>query len=146
MFIPDKFQLYEFLPKEFYETYYPIHGEKLWMMFDYRIKYSMDRIRKRYDCPFVMNDWKWGGNNQYRGWRPFDCKIGALISQHKWARASDSKPVGEITAGDIRKDIFADPWHEDFKFITRIEMDKTWLHIDCGDHPKEVFGIKKIYV
>jgi hypothetical protein len=146
MLKPEGFELYEWLPKDFYKKYYPVHGEKLWMMFDRRIKYSMDRIRKRYKCSFVMNDWKWGGKNQYRGWRPMDCETGAFSSQHKFGRGGDSKPVSKIiTAEKIRQDILADPWHDDFKFITRIEMKTLWLHIDCGDHNKLLYGILKVY-
>lgn len=146
MLKPEGFELYEWLPKDFYKQYYPIYGEKLWFMFDRGIKYSMDRIRKRYNCPFVMNDWYWGGRNHFRGWRPMDCGVGAFVSQHKFGRAADSKPVGKITIEEIRKDIIAEPWHDDFKYITRIEMDISWLHIDCGDHPKKLLGIKQIYI
>ena len=145
MLKPSGFELYEWLPKDFYEKYYPIYREKLWYMFDRGIKFSMQSIRRRYGCSFVMNDWIWGGRNHLRGWRPMDCETGAFVGQHKFGRAADSKPVSEITVEEIRKDILANPDHEDFKYITRIEMNVSWLHIDCGDHPKKLLGIKKIY-
>jgi len=143
MFIPDGFELYELFPKNFYlEHYRPANIPKMWNVFDYRLKYTMDRLRKRYG-PLVANDWYWGGVNQYRGWRPTDCIVGADFSQHKYGRAIDLKTTKKTdgTVFTIRDDIN----HEDFKYITCVEMNITWLHIDVRDYNKEKFGILKVY-
>jgi len=147
MFIPGGFELYELFPKAFYEdNFSPRNIPKLWGVFDYRLKYTMDRLRVRYG-PLVANDWYWGGVNQYRGWRPTDCIIGAKFSQHKYGRAVDLKTGrgSKKTVQEIRGDILKDPFNEDFKYITCLEMNITWLHFDIRDYNKEKFGILKVY-
>jgi hypothetical protein len=138
MYIPKYFKLYELLPKEFYEGN-KHKGDRLWAMFDDRILYTQDRLRLRYG-PMICNDWHWGGYNQYRGWRPFDCKIGAYLSQHKFARAIDSRST-KVSSEEIRKDIRSNIWHEDFKYITCIEDGVSWLHISCQNWDKKEKGL-----
>lgn len=143
---PDNFQLYEWLPKDFYDTYYSYYGENLWwMLFSYEIKYTANRLRKRYGS-MTMNDWKWrtdSNKNQYRGYRPLDCTIGAKFSQHKVGNALDAK-FKYIHVDQIRADIYLDPWHEDFKYITCVEDGVSWLHVDCRTHSKRDVGILRI--
>lgn len=124
---PEYFQLYEWLPKSFYNRHKEL-GNKLWLMFDYRILWTQDQLRKRYGrC--IMNTWYWGGHNQYRGWRPWNCHIGAQFSQHKFARAADS--MFTIPTEEIRQDILANEFDSDFQYISVIEDNVPWLHIDC---------------
>jgi len=142
MFIPDSFELYELFPRYFYSLHRGAE-QKLWGVFDDRLLYSMDRLRKRYG-PLVANDWYWGGRNQFRGWRPTDCGIGAEWSQHKYGRAIDLKPV-KVSVDQIRADILGNPFCEDFKFITCVEMGVSWLHMDVRNHDKAKYGILRIY-
>lgn len=147
MFIPDGFKLYELLPKNFYEDHYNSSNlPKLWNMFDYRLKYTIHMLRKRYGT-LIANDWYWGGVNQYRGWRPTDCTVGAKFSQHKYGRAIDLKTprTARKKASDIREDILRDPFHEDFKYITCVEMGVSWLHFDVRDHDKKTYGILEVW-
>jgi len=141
MFIPDSFELYELFPRYFYNLHRA--EQKLWGVFDDRLLYSMDRLRKRYG-PLVANDWYWGGRNQFRGWRPTDCDVGAEFSQHKYGRGVDLEPV-KVSVDQIRADISGNPFCEDFKFITCVEMDVSWLHIDVRNHDKAKHGILRIY-
>ena len=127
LYIPQYFKLYEWLPKDFYFSHKDL-GDKLWLMFDYRILWTYDQLRKRYG-KVVMNDWFWGGNNQYRGWRPWNCSIGAELSQHKFGRAGDS--IFTIPAEKIRQDILNNEFDNDFQYISAIEKNVSWLHIDC---------------
>jgi hypothetical protein len=143
MFIPDYFELYELLPPDIYSKYHG-HPQKLWGMFDDRLLKTLHNIRHRYG-KMVMNTWHWGGQNKYRGWRPWNTQVGAELSQHKFGRAGDPVPV-ETSAEDIRLDILADPFHPDFKYITGIEMGVAWLHIDVRNWNKTKYGILKIYV
>ena len=142
---PEGFELYELLPKDFYEQYYPQYGEKLWLMFDQRMLWTQEQLRKIYGTT-VMNTWWWGGNNQYRGWRPWPCldeegnPIGAELSQHKFGRAGDSK-FKHYTAEEVRKDIKKDPWRYEFRFITCLEEDVSWLHQDCRAWDKQRNGL-----
>lgn len=145
---PVYFELYEWLPKNFYNTHYPYYGENLWwMLFDHKIRYTAQQLRLRYG-PMVMNDWHWRSNdnhcNQYRGYRPLSCSVGAKLSQHKVGKALDAK-FRKGSVEKIRKDIIANPYHEDFKYITCIEMDVSWLHVDVRPHSKPSNGILKIY-
>jgi hypothetical protein len=143
MFRPKYFELYEMLPESLYNEYFKERGEKLWALFDERLLRTMDHLRERYG-PLVANDWKWGGGNQYRGWRPTNSLIGATFSQHKYGRAGDLKPVN-TTAAAIRGDILNAPNHPDFQFITGIEMNVSWLHISVQNWNKRHAGIKLMY-
>lgn len=128
---PFKFELYEWLPEDIYKKYYPIYGDNLWhMLFTYEIRYTVDRLRKRFGVTF-MNDWYWMPNgNQYRGYRPLDCTVGAKLSQHKKGNAADMT-FKYYKVDDARNVILADQDHNDFKYITVVEMKVPWLHIDC---------------
>lgn len=147
-FKPDKFQLYEWLPEMFYMKFYPVYGENLWwMLLTYKIRYTAHKLRQRYG-PMTMNDWKWRkgdpNKNQYRGYRPLDCKIGAKLSQHKVGNALDAK-FKYVSSDQIRSDIIADPYHEDFKYITCLELNISWLHADCRPYDKKTHGILRVY-
>ena len=125
---PKYFILQEWLPKDFYEQNISRYGDRLWLMFDDRILWTYDRLRERYGR-IIMNDWFWGGRHQYRGWRPFDCPVGAKLSQHKFGRAGDG--IFLQPAANIRQDILYDEFDNDFQYISVIEKDVSWLHLDC---------------
>lgn len=97
-------------------------------MFDDRMLWTADKLRERYGRT-TINNWWWGGKNQYRGWRPFDCEVGAEISQHKFGRAGDS--LFSLPAEEIRQDILNNESDDIFKHISVIEKDVGWLHCDC---------------
>ncbi len=122
------FKLYELVPKATYELL-KNRPWVIWQLFDERILYSADRIRKRYG-KMLANTWYWGGGHQYRGWRPHDCDVGAVYSQHKFGRAIDLEPI-EVTAEEIRQDIKKG---ENFRYITCIEENVSWLHIDVRNY------------
>ncbi len=129
-YVPTFFQPFELVPKEFYETFKDF-PRRIWSMFDSRTLFTGDAIRRRYG-KMIANDWYWGGSNQYRGWRPFDCPVGAEYSQHKRGAALDLVPV-ETAVEEIREDIKK---RKDllFKYITCIEEGVPWLHFDCRNH------------
>jgi hypothetical protein len=112
-------------------------------MFDYRLVRTIHNLRLRYG-KMVMNDWYWGGKWKERGWRPWGSLTGAMFSQHKFGRAADMIPV-ETTVDQIRKDILDTPYHPDFKYITCIEMNVTWLHIDIRNYNKRQDGVLLVY-
>lgn len=125
IYIPKYFKLYEWFPEDFYLKYYPEYGNKLWLMLDSRILKTYDQLRDRFG-KVIMNNWFWNGTNQYRGWRPFDCPIGAQLSQHKWGRAGD----GIFVETPIRK-VRSAVLKGEYKYVTAVEKDVPWLHIDC---------------
>jgi len=126
-YIPKYFQPYELVPQATYELLKD-RPWVIWQLFDNRTLYTGDRIRIRYG-KMIANDWFWGGNNQYRGWRPGDCFVGAEYSQHKFGRAEDLVPV-ECTVEEIRQDIKKD----EFQYITCIEEGVPWLHFDVRNY------------
>lgn len=138
---PEYFELYELLPKGIYNKYAKTHETALWGLFDERILWTADQLRKRYGR-MTVNTWKWGGNHQYRGYRPGNCKIGAFFSQHKYGRGLDPVPV-ECKAQDIRDDIKDDPYKEEFQYITCIEEFEgmSWFHMDSRNWDKKKHGI-----
>ena len=127
-YIPKFFQPYELVPRSTYELLKD-RPWIIWQLFDNRVLYIGDRIRKRYG-KMVANTWYWGGKHQYRGWRSSGCPVGARWSQHRFGRAEDLVPV-EVTAEEIRQDIKAG---EDFSGITCIEDGVDWLHFDVRNY------------
>lgn len=125
-YIPEHFKPYELVPKTIFRT---VSEKVIWFLFDPRILYVADHIRKRYG-KMIANTWYWGGEHQYRGWRPLRCKIGAVYSQHRFGRAIDLVPV-EVTVDEIRQDIKRG---ENFHFISCIEEGVSWLHVDVRNY------------
>ena len=138
------FQLYELFSRMVYESIYPIEGERMWRLLDSRYVETIDAIRRRYG-KMVANTWWWGGSHQYRGFRPIDCEVGSPLSQHKLFRAIDLVPVSE-SVDKIRSDIIHDRYPSDFRWITAVELDVPWLHIDGRQWDKQRNGVLRIHV
>lgn len=152
MYIPRYFTLPEVLPEQFY-TENSRYGNSLWRMFDDRILRAADILREMYG-PIIINTWfsleliRKYGKHQFRGWRPFDCKCGAYLSDHKFGRALDLVPL-KTTAKKIRQDIKelpCEPFSMEqtrlYFYITCIEDDVSWLHISCRNHDKIKYGLQ----
>jgi len=136
---PKHFALHELLPKYEFSTLPKVTG---WGLFDPRLLWTTDRLRERFGAAYI-NNWKWGGNSQFRGLRPFDCPVGAQFSAHKFGRAVDMT-FKNATAKEIRTHILANPQDEAYQHITCIEMKVSWLHIDTRNYNTEN-GVLKIY-
>lgn len=129
MYRPEHFEIHELVPKRLYEEYQAMgKQDKLWLLFDDRMLLAIDIIRKAYGR-IIINDWYWGGRYDESGWRYWFTTTGALLSQHKFGRAFDLKPVNvgveEIRHRIINRKICCG-------LITRVEDRTNWLHIDCG--------------
>ncbi len=143
MYFPKFFALHELVPYKIYSKVITLNDKiKAFWLLDDRILRAADALRERYG-KLICNDWYWASKiatdpwsnikgHQYRGWRPQNCMVGAKLSQHKWGRALDLTPV-ECTAEEIRKDLIdmAKGRGIPFPYITAIEMNVSWLHIDC---------------
>ncbi|WP_430735523.1 peptidase M15 [Halodesulfovibrio aestuarii] len=136
---PNHFALYELLPKYEYSVLSEATG---WGLFDPRMLWTLDRLQERFGTA-VMNDWHWGGHNQFRGWRPFDCPVGAELSTHKFGRAGDII-FKRCPAEEVRAHILANPNDEAYQFITCIEMNVGWFHFDTRNY-NTAQGVFKIY-
>jgi hypothetical protein len=116
---------------------YQSRGDQ-WMinvLFDERLLRVADILREEYG-PMTINDWAWGGTNQFRGFRSGGCNIGADLSQHRFGRGLDLIPK-DIRAGKIREDIIDDQMGESYKDVGGLEMGITWLHIDTRARNEE---------
>ena len=142
MYKPDHFKIYELIPQSIYNQHHT-NEYGLWMLFDKYLLMTIDRLRERYG-KLICNDWYWGGKWNQRGWRPWNTLTGSTFSQHKSGRAADLIPT-EWTAEEIRQGILNNPWHPDFQYITCLETDITWLHIDVRNHDKEKDGILLVH-
>lgn len=120
-------------------------GVDPFLLIDPRLLIVADRLRERYG-KLIINDWTFGGELELSGWRPGDCKTGAKYSQHKFGRAFDFHPQ-EATVEEIRHDLLVRPDRRCYEFISAVEKDVAWLHIDVrnnntgkiiwfGDSPK----------
>ena len=138
MYEPKHFGAYELLPEDFYRKYEHLN-DKFWLMFDDRLLYTIDWLRDVYG-PITLNDWYWGGQNQSRGWRHFNCETGAFLSQHKFGRAADCT-FKNTSAGEVRQAIREDPYSGIFQHITCIEDDVDWLHLDMRNWDKSRNGL-----
>jgi hypothetical protein len=107
-------------------------GEKdfvLWSLLDDRIIWTADKLRERYGRAYI-NNWPFGGKNQYRGFRPFDSEVGAKFSQHKFGRAIDIT-FDAVSADEVRADMKSAGKTGTYKYITACELNTSWLHVDC---------------
>ena len=155
-FKPKYFELYEFLPRDFYHKWHPLYGERLWNLFSYEFLWTQDQLRIKYGR-MDGNNWYWKDQehpdgldpeaNQWKGYRPLDCPIGLTnynwVSAHYSFRAFDPTPIDEDPEV-IRFDCLQFPYDPPFKYITAIEKDVLWFHHSFGDHNKSLEGIQVI--
>ncbi len=120
------FKIYELVDRQTYLKY----GEEAWMFFNPLALMSLDGIRKFFNIPVKVNDWKWGGDFQFRGLRPVYYQYGAIYSQHRYGNGFDSD-VGDISAEEVRRRIIENKDSELLRHITCIESNVNWLHFDC---------------
>lgn len=124
-YIPKYFDIKELVDKKTYEN----RGIKAFELLDPYMLWTLDRLRERFGS-ITINNWSFGGQFQYSGFRPKDCDIGSYYSQHRLGRAFDLK-FKDYTPDEIRSIIKVQYKHEDFKFINCVEnKTPTWVHID----------------
>lgn len=142
-YIPKYFQPYELAPESVYD-HFNVGGDEIslnfWNLFDPRMLITADRIREYYGRKMVVNTWWWGGETQYRGFRPPGIDVGARWSQHKFGRALDSIIIG-LDIEDVIKEILGSPFAYPFQYITALELDVQWLHFDTRNWNKSENGI-----
>ncbi|AQS36611.1 hypothetical protein Sps_01445 [Shewanella psychrophila] len=121
------------------EAIYLRRGEAAIELIDRRIVISAEDLRRNligigYDHPITINNWCWGGNRQYSGFRPPESPDYSETSQHTRGCALDG--VSQIPIKVIHKHILENP--DLYPHIRFIEIDIGWLHIDCRDNANGV--------
>ncbi|ATG77625.1 hypothetical protein [Pseudoalteromonas sp. 1_2015MBL_MicDiv] len=119
------FTFKELVPQSIYNLY---SDDPLFLVhfFDPKALRTLQKLRDKFgSC--IVNNWSWGGANQYRGYRPLDCTIGAKRSQHKLGKAFDCS-FKNYTAQQVRDYVLAHP--QEFPYITAIEGQVSWFHFD----------------
>lgn len=94
---------------------------------------TLDRVREVYDSPLLVNTYIWNSSlgAEYRGFRPYNCKIGAKYSQHRLGNAFDVViPDREDFGGNILRSMIMDNLDE-FPLLTAMEQGTPHLHFDC---------------
>lgn len=122
MYKPKHFDIKELIPRHVWED----RGESALELLDPRAVQTLDQLRDQFG-KITVNDWSWGGNNQWRGLRTIQCPIGAKYSQHHYGRGFDCT-FHETTTETVRQFILANP--DRFPFITFVELDTPHLHFD----------------
>jgi hypothetical protein len=144
------FKPYELVPKATYEKM----GDGSLTLFKPAFLIALDNVAdffSRYygsHCPIFINDYFYGGQRQYCGWRPEECfdadghPIGAGHSQHKDGNAADLH-CKIYSAEQMREIVLA---HKDdplLEGITRLEAGVSWMHMDSMVLPA---GIARIHL
>lgn len=139
-YTPKHFAIHEVVDEKTFAKF----GNLALQFLDPKLLITADKIRERYNSPIYINTYLLKVDSfprfNYRGYRPRSCTVGAEYSQHRHGRALDLTVVN-VDAETIRQDILADPFHDDFKYITSIEASVSWLHFDVRNRDKNIHGI-----
>lgn len=129
------FIIEELVPPHVYEE----RGRKAWELLDERMLRTIDAIRDHFGVSCTINNWKWGGNRKWSGLRTAESPYYSPYSQHTFGRAFDML-VGDLDAEEVRQEILKHR-EEKFPHISGMELNISWLHIDCRNHtPVKVFN------
>jgi hypothetical protein len=120
---PKHFKPQEFLPPTIYSL----------MVMDPRILWTLDSLRDYFKKPISINNWFEKGPFSQRGFRN-DPNTGAPLSQHRFGRACDFDIKG-TSAEEFRSLAKSGALNHELTYITRIEENTTWCHIDCAAIP-----------
>lgn len=127
--------------------------DSIWRLMDGRILSTIVDIRRYFNCPIYINNYRWGGSSMYRGYRPvlelvdfneynsllqsgqtpsieqITPRFSSFTSQHCLGRAIDFTSR-DYSAKEIRQDMRANPYALRYQYITAVEDDVDWVHID----------------
>lgn len=126
--ISKNFYLEEFVPPEIMDQY----GANAIQFIHPTIIILSQSLRDRFG-PMIANDWCFGGDSKYRGFRPYYVDFNNVKnSAHKMTLAVDLFPQ-KTTAEAIRNEIMDDKDYWYSLGLRRVENGVPWLHIDLLD-------------
>lgn len=91
-------------------------------------------IRKDINKPVTVNNWRFGGDYHYSGYREAGCAVGSIYSRHRLGLCADLKVRG-VDAPELQQ-YLKDHYYDKFKEqgLTGIEEETpTWTHITVED-------------
>ena len=94
----------------------------------------------------TINNWYWGGQYKYSGFRPPTTSVGGKLSQHRFGRAGDLK-FKDKTVQEVYREILASEYYwytKGLRVLENVEKTPTWLHIDIRDTGSEYLNKIKI--
>lgn len=125
------FQPQEVVPPEIFKS----KGMDSLLVMDARILWTLDALRGYFAVPILVNNWSVGGSMSQRGYRTdIDMLLKTPLSQHRFGRAVDFEISG-ITSQQFRDKAKNGELAMQLQYITRIENDVDWCHIDCASVP-----------
>lgn len=127
------FDIRELVDQDTYLTW----GEKAWMFLRPEALMALDGIREYFNKVTIVNNWTFGREMQYRGFRPPSCTIGATLSQHRFGNAFDLDVEG-VSGDEVRQAIIANKDDPRFIHITTLETGVTYVHFDCRNIPDRI--------
>jgi len=129
MKISANFDVRELVPPEIWSVY----KERSVKFVDQRIVNLLEAIRTLCGNKSVtVNNWHYGGKFRYRGYRPPECKVGAIKSMHRIFKAVDFDVEG-MTAEEVRGVIRMNQVELMKLGLRRMESGVSWVHIDTKE-------------
>ena len=119
------FKAHELVPPNIYINF----GESSFKFMNKELIMTIDMIKEKFNKgTMTINDYKWKGDRQFSGLRTTDSPDYSHTSQHSLGNAIDCI-FSDYTAEEVRTYILANL--NEFPYIKGIELDVSWLHIDC---------------
>lgn len=118
------FKIYDLVSKNLYESYLE---KNLWQVFDERAILTLDMLWEQYG-KFVINDWKNGGEYQFRGLRLSE----DLFDQHRLGKAFICK-FYNVPTFVVKQDTI-NYKYECFRYITTIGSDIFSYYFDTRNN------------
>lgn len=126
MKVTKDFDLKEFIDEL---TYKRFGDQSIWFL-DNRLISLAQFVHSYFDHMVIINNWFWGGDRQYSGFRPRYCEVGAEYSQHRFGRAMDILVKG-ISPEEVRAEIKKNKSLFLQAGLRAVEKDTpTWTHLD----------------
>jgi len=136
----EHFTIQELVPREIYADF---GRQAIWFLDPVAV--GVLKLLRRQFGPCTVNDWKWGGEFRYSGYRQPEVDIGAPLSQHRFGRAFDCK-FENFSADQVRQNIMADEALWMAAGLTTLESGEiadTWVHFDTRPTNKDSILIVK---
>ena len=127
MYKPKHFKAHELVDP----TTYVKWGEKSFMFIDDRLLRVLDHLRGVFGSA-TINNWKFGGDREWSGFRTPDSKWYIPTSQHSHGRAADVL-FSKATVQEVRDYIQSPEFYGmciGWGFSVTVEEDVKWLHVD----------------